>query len=53
MTGKFSDRERAFLVLIKALAFAFLVVNYWEPLPGITWFLIWTAFTGGIKITLT
>ncbi len=46
-------RERAAWTLARILVFSFLVVNYWEPLPGIAWLLLFVVFVGGVHIKLT
>ena len=47
-----TDREKAAWGLARVCIFAGLMVSYWEPLPGIAWFMIFVVFTGGIKIHL-
>ena len=44
-----SGREVVIWHMIRALSFATLVVVYWEPLPGIAWFLLFLVFSD-IKI---
>ncbi|KKN79991.1 hypothetical protein LCGC14_0334990 [marine sediment metagenome] len=47
-----SDRERVAWGVLRMCIFAFLVIVYWEPLPGIAWFMLFVVFTGGVKIHL-
>ncbi len=46
-------REAILWLLLRAFVFAFIMINYWEPLPGIAWFMLFVAFTGPWKIKLT
>ena len=46
-------RERMAWGLARMCIFAGLIISYWEPIPGIAWFMLFVVFSGGIRIKLT